>query len=109
MRFQVRTLLLIIAMLAVTLGVAQAVERKGLYRRCAGFHGAKASLASTLADNPKVLVFMCGTGYQGVPQLASDPCRVYYASSAPPNRGDYLADAAFHTRMKREYESRGWW
>jgi len=109
MRFRMRTLLCVIATLAVAIGVAQALERRGLYRRCAEYHRVKEDLARALAVNPKASVAMCGTGYEGVPRLASDPCRSTAASGSAPGRREYLADAAFHARMSREYESRGWW
>jgi hypothetical protein len=58
------------------------------------------------AYNPTAVIGICGTGYEGVPSLASDPCRVISRSGA--SRPLYLKDAAFHAQMRRYYES-AWW
>jgi hypothetical protein len=103
-RFRVRTLLISIAVLAVTLGAVQAKRRQDFYRRCVEYHQAREQLSRMLANNPKAAVGICGTGYEGVPRSASDPCYSGFAMG----HSHYLTDAAYHARLKQEYERRLW-
>jgi hypothetical protein len=108
-RLSTRTTMAVIAAIALVLGAVKMIERKKVRQAAIAYHRVHTRHALNLAINPGFRGGFCGTGYERVPQLASDPCRqLYYEKGVSPNRDDYLRDAAFHLAMQRHYESQ-WW
>lgn len=107
-RITVRQMVALVAALGVSLGAIQAKQRHDLRQRCIAYHRVMDHYSTWRANNPTSPGGICGTGYEGVPSLASDPCRELGRKGANASRSLYLQDADFHARMRRYYEACSW-
>jgi hypothetical protein len=103
-RLTTRRLMALVAVAGAMMGVAQTVQRWYFDQRCAAYHAAKERRSLQRAADPNCgSLLVCGTGFIGVPMLETDPC---LKRTQPRDRSDLLADARFHARMRRHYQSR---